>query len=350
MNENIESVSLQKKEHSYVSLVYDLYIDILGSLVPGLFIVILGGALIFLSIATIYYAIYDKAIYNDGLLVAISDILYVLHWEFATIIIVGSYIIGTVFFRQDIKRPDSLSALYVWMHAKKKERKGLAVQEKRDVNKNILKLENDDDKISHYEKIMAIFFSSRYIKILGLDTQFPYSHIKCYLLDRGLNHLVDLIPWCPNDKKTEHYRTKMFINIIKIRLLTYFPELSRAIIRNEAHVRLASSVWYVSSALLYLSLFVISVLILICSQVEKILTYKIYYNSMVLAIIILVFCFFMKIHLQKCIHYMRVREVVYVLEGAYLAQKKEEELFSDLISKKPENSCNNKTDCVRNKK
>jgi hypothetical protein len=79
------------------------------------------------------------------------------------------------------------------------------------------------------------------------DCEFPYPYMYDYLKQRGLNHLLPFILWDGENRR--NYRTKNYINILKIRLRYHFPNKCGAIIRNEAHVRLASSTWYVSTIL-----------------------------------------------------------------------------------------------------
>ena len=174
---------------------------------------------------------------------------------------------------------------------------------------------------------------------MGIDTQFPYLFFKCYLNARGLNHLINYIPWCPKDKKTKGYRTKMFINLLKIRLVALKPDMSRTIIRNEAHVRLATSVWYASTILIFLSGFILLLLGIVRCFNNAVGSNL--FISASFAVALLLFCLGMQHHLRKCIHYMRVREVIYVLETAYIVDKLFDNslIFSNLIDKSTEHAC-----------
>lgn len=132
----------------------------------------------------------------------------------------------------------------------------------------------------------------------------------------------------------------MFINILKIRLLTVLPDLSRDIIRNEAHVRLATSVWYASTALLYLSSLVLALLAIIAIACVRAGIGPTLFISTSFSLLLLFFCLAMRHHLRKCIHYMRVREVIYVLETARLAERiKGSDFLDDLIQKDRSNKC-----------
>lgn len=316
-----------------LSVMHDLYLDILGSLIPGLLTVILGGTAIFLMLSTFHVALFQAPMFPSAFPGGMAELLASLHWEFATVIIVSSYVIGAVFFRQDPKVPDMASALHIWMNSTEKERKGLAVQATKPLPSSLM-LTNPNDRPSFGERLRASLSVSRYIRLLGLDTPFPYLHLRCYLAARGLNHLIKLVPWCPNEKNTEGFRTKMLINVLKVRLLSFLPHLSHDIIRNEAHVRLATSVWYASTALQYLSGAVLSLLTFIAIAYMRNRIGSALFVSSAFSLLLLIFCVAMRHYLLKCIHYMRLREVVYVLEVANMAaQTSGAELFADLISK-----------------
>ncbi|MBC8434160.1 hypothetical protein [Desulfobacula sp.] len=113
------------------------------------------------------------------------------------------------------------------------------------------------------------------------EVQFPYNNLKKYLESRGFNHLLEYIKWGPsdvtnsdggfkdpndqnNDKVSkEGQRSKTVINRAKIRIAFYLPENTINIIRNEAHIRLASSMWYAAKYTLNLSYFAV-LFVIIC--------------------------------------------------------------------------------------
>jgi len=220
------------------SIFNEIYVDFLGSLIPGLFTVISAGSVLYVTFVSIYFASFgESAIAYERL----TGIVTGFHWEIATVIAVASYVVGTTFFRQDPKKPDSYSAFYVWINSNSEEKPGLAVQKEK--NTNDLESINEIRKILWWKRIWYVFKTKKYLKQLKMDTQFPYLYLKCYLAARGLVHLIPFIPWCPERNETKGFRTKMFINILKIRVQSFAPALSRDIVRNEAHVRLAISVW-----------------------------------------------------------------------------------------------------------
>lgn len=322
-----------------ISILNDLYVDLFGSLVPGLLTVILGSAMILLALSTIHVAFFHQPLAQDVYSGALKEVLTALHWEIATVIIVSSFVIGAVFFRQDPKKPDAASALHVWMNSKRGERSGLAVQSTKQLPNNLI-LSSEEEKPSFTQQVISYLCTKFYIRKLGLDTQFPYLHLRCYLAARGLTHLIRFVPWCPQDEESKGFRTKMFINIMKVRILSLYPDMSRDIIRNEAHVRLATSVWYATTTLRNLSLIVLGVLVLASTSCIRNGLGSTLFNSSTFALLLLLFCTAMRHDLRKCIHYMRVREVIYVLEAANLAELiSTKGLFSDLIIKDQSNKC-----------
>lgn len=360
--ENTINYTPKNYNNGKISVFFDLYIDLLGTLVPGLMTLILGGALIFWSLFEVRAVLFSnisesknlKAGENEKVYASknagentdkeesvsvdigkkIGEIFSPLHWEISTVILVSSYVIGSVFFRQDPKVPDAKSALFVWIKSHKKDRGSLAVQSTISVPRFL------DKKSTRPVKIFSYIFSKYVCRKIGLDAQFPYSHLRCYLAKRQLSSLATLIPWCPQKPETEQYRTKMFVNIIKIRLLSLNQSISKEVIRNEAHVRLATSVWYAATTLRYISLFVMVALLFVFLFFNK----SIYAPKLFLpfssSLLLIVFCILMKYHLINCLHYMRVREVIYVLESARIANKiNENNLFDDFFVEKSSIDC-----------
>jgi hypothetical protein len=293
--------------------------------------VILGAGMVTLTVCTLYFLIGGEAAPNTEIIQVLRHlraVLVPLHYEFAIIMLVSSYVIGSVFFRQDPKGPDSLSARYVWLKSKPEDRPGLAMQyahQKKNgaaSEKPIRKIGIDNSSL-RWLYLLFPFLYERLRDTGSFDAQFPYLYMRCYLVARGLGHLVKYIPWCPRQVETKGNRTKMYINILKIRVSFFASRFGRDIVRNEAHVRLATSMWYASTTLFYLGISCIALLavnVLYALFVLHTDPHLIYYFSACAFILIVIFlCLIMKFHLLKCIHYMRVREVVYVLETAHLA-------------------------------
>jgi hypothetical protein len=163
--------------------------------------------------------------------------------------------------------------------------------------------------------------------------QFPYSHMREYLEARGLRRLANIIPW-RGDKGLDH-RTKMFLNILKVRLQLAAPDKCGEIVRNEAHVRMMSSVWYAARAVFgvcWLSALVVLTAVVWQSGKLRGGPYPIdvlLYGA--LASFAAISAVWLQRHVESCFHYQRVREVVYVLETAFgVARSGHPEILEDL--------------------
>ncbi len=171
------------------------------------------------------------------------------------------------------------------------------------------------------------------------DVQFPYLFLYEYLDDRGLKHLARLVPWRGSEPATHTYRTKMFVNQLKIRLQFEVPDKCGDIVRNEAHVRMMSSVWYVASALERVaqvagSLTAIGVFTSVIHHrglpwTEIVGTLP--WTEVVTLLSISGGLYYVAAKTQWTIerffHYQRVREVVYVLETAHFAHEQGSRIF-----------------------
>lgn len=85
-------------------------------------------------------------------------------------------------------------------------------------------------------------------------TRYPYEDFyHCYLNKRGLFYLKPYVywdKWIDEAGKCNNFRTsKRFIENLKIRLNFFMPAKCRELTRVEAHIRLASSMWYLSRML-----------------------------------------------------------------------------------------------------
>lgn len=150
--------------------------------------------------------------------------------------------------------------------------------------------------------------------------EFPYDSIDSYLYKRGLYHLRGLVRWRSN----QAFRSKNYINILKIRLQFHCPERCRAIVRNEAHIRLTSSAWYACGALQWLALPFLGLALLI----SAILIFGFaadFYSLWFLAAAIAwpaaipLCCRALRRWIEEVFHYQRLRETIFVLETAFLA-------------------------------
>jgi hypothetical protein len=204
----------------------DFYIDFLGNLVPGVFVLLLTAVVLGFSV----FVLGDSLSPNTTMLEEITKTGYfgLGTYGVAGILLVSSFVFGSLFYRKDPKIPDWKSAQRVYKHLPEMERRRFAVQPTTpgaDPN-----------------------------KITPSDAQFPYFFLHEYLMGRGLDHLAQWVPWQGKDRSTWKYRSKMFINLLKIRLQFLVPEKCKEIVRTEAHVRMTTSMWYATSWLMQMCL------------------------------------------------------------------------------------------------
>jgi hypothetical protein len=277
-------------------------VDFFGILVPGLLFIIfsmftLGWPLLILT-DDICDSLCNYHLSLD-ILKIVGSLNTIINIELGILILMVSYVVGTLFFRRDPKLPDEYSYKKCVKPYQIKDSAGWVVREDKD----------------------------------GLDIQYPYRYLYEYLMKRNLVHLAKLVPWKGTDPNTYDRRTKIFINMLKARLEFYFPEKCSSVIKNEAQIRLMSSLWYAANSLIvfsFIGVFVFAIIILcflfkFCQLSSEIVI------SFLLTIFVIINSYLAKWNIQKFFHYMRVREVVIVLENAYIASKEKPEIIEDII-------------------
>ena len=310
---------MSESKDSKTSFLTDFYIDFLGSLVPGLLAIVITATVLAWSGNTLCHSICVAVLHSTAgaqapAVPSLAD--QIAQWKdiglgpYGNIglLLVAAYVLGSIFYRQDPKIPDHKSARRIWRDPKlsKEDRARLAVQPTS---------EHETD-ISEY------------------DTQFPYFFLCEYLEGRGLGHLVKWVSWRGRDRSTWRFRTKMVINILKVRLQFLVPDRCKDIVRNEAHVRMATSVWYATRWIIITS--IIALVMVAFSICETALFGGLTHTILSVFgfdIFVLAFAIFLKVKIERFIHYLRVREIVYVLEMADFATRNGYKLYpEDVLS------------------
>ena len=290
----------------------ELFVDFFGSLVPGMVFILLAAIVLIWPVLAFLPTVQllaggTVAEGQAGLANSAGSLLSSFWLETLLFTLMVSYVVGHLFYRQDPKTPDLQSFKYIsrdWTN------------------------EEMDEWPARNES----------------DCEFPYLNLRAYLETRGLHHLAQLVPWVPEDENKDKgerekavKRTKNLINILKIRLGWHHAEKCGAISRNEAHVRLMSSMWYVSRALCQVSVAGFIFAVAGCALAFRLSTAGVDADSPTLDLVpvaMSVLGFFGALGtrriIERFLHYQRVREIVFVLETAYTAFRSKPKEISDV--------------------
>lgn len=167
------------------------------------------------------------------------------------------------------------------------------------------------------------------------ECEFPFPYLDDYLEARGHDHLLPFIRWTAN----ADYRSKTYINLLKIRLRYYVPERCGQIVRNEAHVRLATSSWYMSRTLVWVGL-VGAVIALLCALLvgfgqamdsdsptswTDVPRWSL--TAAAWPIFVIGLAWYSGTSIERFLHYQRLREAFFVLETAFVAFRDQPDLL-----------------------
>lgn len=308
--------------------VHEFMVDLLGGLVPG----ILYTAGIFLLVTSVGVAVVACSQTPVGSTDVLERVVSFLQMTKGTpnviwigvliFVLLFSYVVGYSYYRRDTKEPDKASV-------------------RSELKNNTHK---DDDE-----------WKKRNLACLGEDDcQFPYPYFYEYLNERGHGHLLKYVKWGGENDPERHpnWRSKTEINRLKIILECNYPSKYRRIIRNEAHVRLATSTWYVVRGICSLSLWY-------CTPVvASALFIAIYRNAfesipqlfewiIPVAIVPIIVFLIARAIKQRCegfIHYQRLREAFYVFQIYHTVCGKDPDKL--LSSDDPESNESNTGNCT----
>lgn len=298
----------------------EFLVDFFGALMPGIlfFIFTTMGILIQIIISLILLEkIYskDKSLildYGIELFKKLIEAPNILLFVTFLIILLIAYVIGTLFYRRDIKVPDLASFIKSASHFKDDE-----------LDNWVVKIKKKGEYISNPKEINTNNVKDRHV-------QYPYNNLKGYLISRRRIDLAKKIPWSPEESNK---RSKTFINLLKIRIQFYFPQAYNTIIKNEAHIRLTSTLWYVAKTLNKTALWGMALIILVSGLflyfegLKSIIALSII--GLILSIISYLFSKSAISNSERFLHYQRVREIFYVLETARVASiEKKLDLFN----------------------
>ena len=323
------------KVHYY----YYLLVDLLGSLLPGtLFLAVSILALVPPMVALIFSLSTESVRQYPAISELATTFLQNSEntpntiWLFMSLIFfMAAYLLGFTLYRRDPAIPDKESVKYLIYKQKQRFREDIRGGVEISINCS----DEDNDVLEERVAIEADIpflmreWEKNTLACNGLKySEYPYPYLKQYLKARGHSSLARLITW----SSEQQGRSKTFINRIKITLKTFYPIQSRSLIRNEAHIRLASSAWYASRTLFRLCIagILISLLSLGAAWYRGFISGESEYLSWLIISakwpvamgLIAIYC---KRAIVRFIHYQRLREIVFVLQmyhiGLHLNEK-----------------------------
>lgn len=294
MDESELSEAVKRGYEIGTPLIREFIIDFLGSLVPGVVClvalvpaVLVPAWVVLDDLSPRLHSDVSKLIAtNVDLPVTILLIVIPLFLLF----LAAAYVFGHLFYRQDPKKADEASFARV---ASTSGNRGM-VRMMRGKNRT-----------------------------LETPVEFPYHFLKAYLADRGIDYLAELVPWGPADLGEDESeredpqfsrRAKHFANALKLRIQIISLQAYNVIARNEAHVRLSSSMWYVARFLAKCA----SAGVGLC-LVPVLLTWRLGSVSPVVVFpaSVLIVSFAVRRAIERSLHYQREREILFILESAY---------------------------------
>ncbi|MDR0584060.1 MAG: hypothetical protein LBG57_06920 [Treponema sp.] len=283
--------------------------DILGAFMPGMYFSLN------LLVSTILFVLMTKGQSWKNVITFINDLPQSAVLQTVTPFAVFafclfSYIIGSAFCRKDIKEPDTASAIQTYRKSSDKEKEGLAFDFK-DAGGKPFKL-----------------LSGLYMR-MNFRVDFPYSHLKRYLKTRNYTHLAEHIPWEGDENKEKaKQRSKMFINILKVRIHQFAPSEMPEIEKNEAHIRLMNSLWYAAKTIRNISIpvlisttafYILRVLLTgkpFLASLKSLFDADFAFCLTAFSAIQLLVAWYIRRSIKQYFHYMRVREIMFLLEIA----------------------------------
>jgi hypothetical protein len=338
-------------------LLDDFMVEFFGGLVPGILFVVGLFLILVPSVYTFFAAVHKQSSafssvkFSRDFLKDAQNTPYMIWFCLMILGLIIAYLFGHLFYRRDPKIPNQKGFKRIAEHGpqakdfirkfKKKCRIPLTFKKSSS---------NQTNRRKHFlDPLISLLFKKHEIPdeleqtwlrdsfgCASIDEcEFPFTHIDKYLKKRGHMHLLPLLRWCEEESKS-NFRSKTFINLIKIRLHYVVPEQYRVLVRNEAHVRLSTSTWYMSKALFKVGLYfgigisVLSSLVFLFTQnmIQNGLSMEMIIRSIcytmptsVLTISVMGICFYCSWTIEKFIHYQRIREVFNVLELTYTVLK-----------------------------
>lgn len=351
-----------------LSLMHEFYIEFFGTLIPGVVGIVCFAVILSLFACAI----------SDRLALTTLATYFLTHftWTIFLVFLFLSYVVGAIVYRLPPRTLDAISIFYYWNEFRTDpEKQGrMAVQFSGCIHPTTLK-----------QVFCFIFNRAKWIQDnAGVNIDYPYPYLRKYLYARGLSHLANYVAWCESASKLgedvsfRKQRSKQIINIIKARSRTFqIPGMALDMMRNECHIRMLASVWFILKFVMSLSVgaLVIYVGFKLASPgfhansfinqvwgISKAVEWfckSLQTPSFCCAIglvIIASLAWRLCGHIECGFHYVRTREIVMILENAYILDivKGKHDLFADFreasekLQKECCSRCKNRCEVIHN--
>ena len=363
-----------------LTVVKDFYMEFFGNLVPGFLF------LTFLLLSILYaLPLFEDQSRIQGVLYRLTSInsgWIGLGVSAGTVLV--AYGLGAVLYRLPLRRLDRIASFRQWYNAPWEERQALAAQYNLDITIPIYNycckylallllfpFLRDEQRKKYFnfnrtftinlKKIiefpfllfssMVLFFDKNFIvSYLPIDTpDYPYQHLRSYLIARKMDHLLKYVPWCGNfhigtcnNEYSCGARSKTIIAELKTCIeYSQNTEFIRVMFRNEAAIRLLCSIWYamcfIRNSLIFGSFFFILKIVYSPPYQEFLLNrpsnFWLEYIGGIWGMcdeypvssfvgIIIIFCIscWVKRAIEGTFHYARMREIITILEAVYIIE------------------------------
>ena len=246
-----------------------------------------------------------------------------------------AYMVGAIVYRREPKGPDAVSSMRQWLRTNDVEKPRLAVQF----------VDNEKWRprcICEWVRSLVNYSGWIRNKASGnkVDIDFPYPCLRKFLMSRHLIDLAQYVSWCrgaPQEQEEwfgKEACSKHFINTIKhcVRI-SGRSSLISDMTRNECHIRMLCSFWYILTFILWataICLFVGCLIRCVCDRDGFFEMSTLMYLSIHSVGFFLVW--YCRRNIEKGLHYVRTREVVMILESANILETVNPELYCKLFA------------------
>lgn len=298
----------------------EFLIDVFGGLVPGVAFLAGFAVCVFAPLLSLVSAIdvhivgtaaapYTLSATAGHAVAAVKDLPTAFSIGVMIFVLLLAYVTGLLFYRLDPSKPDRSSFNRMSKAALNQRKTATALKQP---------TSEDAEQEVDDEAFLLQELACRDAK----HCEYPYAGMIDYLRHRKLSHLYPFAS--QHGLKGKAHHSKSYIMSLKVRLRFEAPDRFGTLIRIESHIRLHSSMWYVSRRLLQLAtagvlVTMLAVLIPLLShgaQLGSRYTVPLIY-AMFSPLLILWLASVCQKAVEQTLHHQRVREVLYVYEMAW---------------------------------